>query len=857
MAAALAAPALWEGRGRAICPCGGMTGTPPSDLLQPYKAKRNFARTPEPPGELGRTAKVLGFVVQKHWASRLHYDFRIELDGVMKSWAVPKGPSLDPGDKRMAVEVEDHPLAYASFEGTIPPRQYGAGKVIVWDQGVWAPEGDPHAGLRSGNLKFELLGHKLRGRWALVRMKTRDEKKPAWLLIKERDAFARSAEEFSVVDAAPDSVASQGMPAKDARAWPPEAVPSALPATLSPQLATRSDNAPAVDADWLCEIKFDGYRMLARIDGTEVKLFTRNGHDWTHRLKPLHQSLQDMQLPSGWYDGEIVVFGATGLPDFGALQQSLENERTSSVVFYLFDLPYVGGQDLRAAPLEARRAVLEDLLRERPDESVRFSAVFEASAASVLASACQLGLEGVIAKRRNAPYRSTRSADWLKLKCGQRQEFVIGGFTEGQGSRAGFGALLLGLHEADGSLRHVGNVGTGFDTGTLTRLHRKLKTLARRTSPFAPGAIAGRPHWVTPTLVAEVAFSDWTHAGHVRHAVFVGLREDKAANAVEKEVEVPKPNDSPAPVRKPGHPPVPAQKPPAPSGLRVTHPERVIDASTGVTKLDLVTYYATVGPLMIEHLRQRPAALMRAPSGIEGELFFQKHLPPSMKMAGVVQLDPALDPGHDLWVAVATRRGLLSAAQWNVVEFHTQNAFARTFEKPNRIVFDLDPGEGVAWAQVQEAAQLTHSLLDHLGLASFLKTSGGKGLHVVVPVRQQHDWDSVKGFAQALVRHMSETIPQRFVAKSGPKNRVGKVFVDYLRNGRGATTVCAWSARARQGMGVSVPLDWSELSGLRGSDHWHVRNIAERLPVGNRPWNGYARSARSLTPAMKLLGYTP
>lgn len=834
------------------------TTTNSSNLLQRYKAKRDFARTPEPQGEVGRAAKALGFVVQKHWASRLHYDFRIELDGVMKSWAVPKGPSLDPMDKRMAVEVEDHPLAYAAFEGTIPPRQYGAGKVIIWDKGVWAPEGDPHAGLRSGNLKFELLGHKLRGRWALVRMKTRDEKKPVWLLIKERDAFARPADEFSVVDAAPDSVASQGLPSKDATDWPPEAVPAALPATLSPQLATRSESPPAAEADWLYEIKFDGYRMLARIDGTEVKLFTRNGHDWTHRLRPLQQALKDRHLPPGWYDGEIVVLGDSGLPDFGALQQSLENERTSAVVFYLFDLPYVGGHDLRAAPLVARRAVLERLLRDHPGgDAVRFSAVFEESAASVLTSACRLGLEGVIAKRKDAPYRTTRGTDWLKLKCGQRQEFVIGGFTEGKGSRTGFGALLLGLHEADGSLRHVGNVGTGFDTGTLSSLHRKLKALERRTSPFAQATLAGKPHWVTPSLVAEVAFSDWTHAGHVRHAVFVGLREDKAATAVEREVEVPKPNDSPAPVRKPGNPPVPAQKPPAPSSVRVTHPERVIDASTGVSKLDLVAFYAAVGPLMIEHLRQRPVALMRAPSGIEGELFFQKHVPPSMKMAGVVQLDPALDPGHDPWVAVATRRGLLSAAQWNVVEFHTQNAFARTFEKPNRIVFDLDPGEGVAWAQVQEAAQLTHSLLDHLGLVSFLKTSGGKGLHVVVPVRQQHGWDTVKGFAQAVVRHMSETIPQRFVAKSGPKNRVGKVFVDYLRNGRGATTVSAWSARARAGMGVSVPLDWSELPALRGSDHWHVRNIAERLPIGNRPWNGYARSARSLTPAMKLLGYQP
>lgn len=844
-----------------------MTGNPVSDPLQRYKAKRNFKSTPEPQGAVARPAKALGFVVQKHWASRLHYDFRIELDGVMKSWAVPKGPSLDPGDKRMAVEVEDHPVAYASFEGTIPPKQYGAGKVIVWDKGVWAPLGDPHGGLRAGNLKFELQGHKLRGRWALVRMKTRGEKQPAWLLIKERDAFARASEEFDVVEAEPDSVASKALPAPaqpEPRAHapvpdglPPEARKSALPAALSPQLAVRVDTPPGAQEDWLYEVKFDGYRLLARIDGDSVQLITRNGHDWTHRLRPLHRALQGMHLPPGWYDGEIVVFNEDGLPDFGALQQSMENERTSLVVYYLFDLPYVSGHDLRDAPLVARRAVLEGLLRDTPSDAVRFSEVFEAPAASVLVSACRLGLEGVIAKRKDAPYRSTRSTDWLKLKCGQRQEFVIGGFTEGKGSRAGFGSLLLGLHEEDGSLRHVGNVGTGFDTRTLVSLHRQLKAIERRASPFAADVkIAGKPHWVRPSLVAEVAFADWTHGGNIRHAVFIGLREDKPAESVEKEVEVPKPNDSPAPLRKPANPPVPAQRPPAPS-VRVTHPERVIDATTGVTKLDLVRFYEAVGPLMLEHLRQRPVAMMRAPGGIEGELFFQKHLPESMKMAGVVQLDPALDPGHDPWVAVATRQGLLSAAQWNVVEFHTQNALAGGFDKPNRMVFDLDPGEGVGWQQVQEAAQLTRSLLSQLGLEGFLKTSGGKGLHVVVPLRRQHGWDAVKGFAQAIVQHMSDTIPQRFVAKSGPKNRVGKIFVDYLRNGRGATTVSAWSARARPGMGVSVPLAWDELADLRAADQWNVRNIAKRLAVGNGPWKAYGRSARSLSAAMKLMGYKP
>ncbi|KRC00458.1 ATP-dependent DNA ligase [Hydrogenophaga sp. Root209] len=840
------------------------------DLLQPYTSKRNFAVTPEPPGSAVAKSAALGFVVQKHWASRLHYDFRLELEGVMKSWAVPKGPSLDPSVKRMAVEVEDHPVAYASFEGTIPPGQYGAGRVIVWDKGRWQPLGDPQEGLRKGSLKFDLVGHKLRGRWAMVRMKHGDQDKPAWLLVKERDAFARDEQDYSVVDAEPDSVASTAStapanptaPSEDVRSrtarvhrdWPAQAKASELPRQLSPPLATRVELPPTDEADWMYEIKFDGYRMLARIDGDRVGLFTRNGHDWTSRLKPLHDALLGMALPSGWYDGEIVVPGADGLPDFGALQRSFDSRRTSEVVFYVFDLPYVDGHDLRDVFLVERRAILERLLARSPARAVRFSAAFDGSAASVLVSACQLGLEGVIAKRKSSRYRSTRSTDWLKLKCGQRQEFVIGGFTEGKGSRTGLGALMLGVFDEHGGLRHVGNVGTGFNTGTLTSLRRRMASLIRPSSPFTTRpAVPGRSHWVEPTLVAEVSFSDWTRDGLIRHGVFVGLREDKLPRTVER--ELPQPADPPAPVPQPNTPPVPAKAPTSPRPVRISHPERVVDATTGATKLDLFQHYEAVAAVMIEHVRQRPVALLRAPEGIDGAMFFQKHL--ASPLPGITQLDLTSSPGKAPWIAIEKREGLLSAAQWNVVEFHTQNAVARSFEKPNRLVFDLDPGEGVAWEQVQEAALLTQSLLEQLGLVCFLKTSGGKGLHVVVPIRQQHAWDDAKGFAQAVVRHMSDVIPQRFVAKSGPKNRMGRIFVDYLRNGRGATTVSAWSARARAGLGVSVPVAWSELATLRAGDHWNIRSLQERLPTGNAPWRDYARSARSLTSPMKLLGYTP
>lgn len=856
-----------------------------ADPLKAYRTKRNFSLTPEPADGAATSAGAGRFVVQKHWASRLHYDFRLELGGTLKSWAVPKGPSLDPKDKRMAVQVEDHPLGYGDFEGTIPPGQYGAGRVIVWDRGTWAPVGDALAGYRSGQLKFELHGQKLRGRWVLVRMKGRDaQKQPPWLLIKEQDEHVRPATEFSVVDALPDSVKEPEPKAPEPPAKPPAGPPdrgrppshptgsskagvrAALPAALKPQLATLV-RAPPPDRDnWLFEVKFDGYRLLARVDGEQVALFTRTGLDWTHRLPHLHQTLAGLQLPAGWYDGEIVVAGAHGLPDFGALQRSFDAERTRDVVFHVFDLPFCDGQDLRERPLQARRQRLQDVLAQAPSDTVRFSAVFDAPPQHLLASACELGLEGVIGKRRDAPYRSTRNSDWIKLKCGQRQEFVIGGYTDPKGARTGLGALMLGVFDADGALRHAGNVGTGFDQTTLRDLRRQLDALARPDPPFSgPVAAAGQANWVEPRLVAEVAFAEWTRDGLVRQAVFHGLRDDKPPREIVRESAAASPAAAQAQKAPPAAeaPAKPATKAPAKTparprpatgarALRVSNPDRLVDAQSGLTKLDIVRHYETVGQLMVPHLKGRAVSLVRAPGGIGSELFFQKHAS-TEKLDGIDTLDPALSPGHGPLLTVSRASGLMAAAQWNVIEFHTQNADAADPVHPNRIVFDLDPGEGVAWAQVREAAELTRAFLRQLGLAPFLKTSGGKGLHVVVPLRRQHDWDTAKDFSHAVVAHMSRTIPQRFVAKSGPRNRVGKIFIDYLRNGAGATTVCAWSARARPGLGVSVPVDWSELPTLQGGDHWTVATLHERLDVGNTPWQAYARSARGLDAAIKKL----
>jgi bifunctional non-homologous end joining protein LigD len=844
-----------------------------SDSLKTYKAKRNFDVTPEPAegGEEG--GENLSFVIQKHWASRLHYDFRLELDGAMKSWAVPKGPSYDTHDKRMAVHVEDHPISYNSFEGTIPEKQYGAGKVIIWDKGTWHPLGDARKGYKAGSLKFELRGHKMHGRWALVRMKGRGEKQEAWLLIKEKDEYARPATEFSVVDEMPDSVKKLGMPkaarrpAADASAA--KAAPaSELPATLAPELATLVDKPPSSPQDWLFEIKFDGYRILARVDGKDVQLFTRNGNDWTHKLKPLHAALVKMKLPSGWYDGEIVAHDETGRPDFGLLQQSFDNEKTDDIVYFVFDVPYLDGHDLRSVPLEQRRELLSAVMEKHGTDKVRLSAQLDALPDEMVAAACKMGLEGIIGKRRDSVYTSRRSGDWIKLKCGQRQEFVIGGYTDPQGSRTGIGSLLLGTHGKDGKLHYAGNVGSGFSQASLAALKASLEKLAADESPFAnTRAIAKKAHWVKPTLVAEVSFGEWTRSGSVRHAVFQGLRKDKPPRMITRE--------QPAHVEDLAHPDdggrgkprtrtaaavaavaAPALHGTLPETLKITNPDRVIDAESGTTKIALVRYYALVGELMMEHLKARPVSLVRAPAGVGGELFFQKHADVA-KMPGLKHLDQALDPDHPPMLAVGSVEGLLSAAQWNVVEIHTQNAVARSYEKPNRMIFDLDPGKGVEWPAIQEAAELVHAFLTELGLAAFLKTSGGKGLHVVVPIKPAYGWDTVKAFSQAIVEHVAGTLPDRFSFKSGPKNRVGKIYIDYLRNGRGATTVCAWSARTRPGLGISVPVRWDELPKLKGGDHWTVATVHQRLDEGNSPWEDYAASAKSITAAMKQLGFKP
>ncbi|GAB3472295.1 DNA ligase D [Polaromonas eurypsychrophila] len=859
-----------------------------ADLLEGYRSKRDFRRTPEPVAG-GRRSKTLRFVVQKHDASHMHYDLRLELDGTLKSWAVPKGPSLDPKLKRMAVQVEDHPISYAHFEGHIPEKQYGAGNVIVWDHGHWLPLGDPSKAIKSGKLKFELQGAKLKGHWTLVRMHGKaDERQPPWLLIKENDDEAQAAADYDVLEALPDSVLTgkplsprktmadksaatrktTALPAAKTtrRRLPPDAVKAALPQTLGPELATLVTALPEDDDDWVYEIKFDGYRLMTRIDGKSIQCFTRNGHNWSAKLPALVKTLAQLGLRSGWLDGEIVVNGKEGIPDFSALQNAFDSASTAPIVYYLFDMPFYAGHDLRQVPLVERRKLLRGLVSGAGLDHVRFSETFDSGAQDLLDSTRLLGLEGVIGKRASSTYVSRRSTDWIKVKTQLRQELVIGGYTEPQGSRTGLGALMLGVYNDKGELKHVGNVGTGFDEKTLHSLMAVLKPLATPRPAFIglPSSVKG--HWVRPKLVAEVVFAQWTHAGYIRHAVFQGLRSDKPARKVVRESALPvekvmaskRPAIAKKVAAKKAVPKkvVPALPPVGTGKLRITHPERVIDPGTGFTKLDLIEHYARVAPLILPHLKARPVSLVRAPDGIAGEQFFQKHAE-ATSIPGIKLLDPKFDPGHDPLLEIASAETLLAATQLNVMEFHTWNATTKAIDKPDRMIFDLDPGEGVAWCQVQEAAQLVQAFLKELGLPCFLKTSGGKGLHVVVPLKPLHGWDTVKGFSQAIVQHLARVIPERFVAKSGPRNRVGKIFPDYLRNGFGATTVCAWSVRARPGMGVSMPMAWEELGKLKNAAHWDVRNIGERLSTGNSPWSAYENLRATLSSAMQAMDFKP
>jgi bifunctional non-homologous end joining protein LigD len=791
-----------------------------SERLDRYREMRDFSATPEPRGTKAPSrAKARRYYIQRHAATRLHYDFRLELEGVLKSWAVPKGPSFDPADKRLAVQTEDHPLEYGEFEGVIPEKQYGAGEVLLWDRGLWTPEDrDPLEALRKGRLHFRLEGEKLAGRWILTRTRGAEDK-PQWLLIKRNDEAARN--DFDVVRERPESV--KRAPKRAARA-----AKSELPQFLAPQLATLVTQPPA-RGDWVYEVKHDGYRMLARLAGGEVRLFTRSGRDWTGKLPHLAAALKKLKLKDSWLDGEIVVPGADGRSSFQALQNAFEAGRDSGIVYYVFDAPFLAGRDLRALPLLERRKRLEKALE--PSPQVRISGYLKGDAKQVLDEACKLQLEGLIGKEAGAVYVSGRARSWIKLKCRPRQDFVIGGYTAPGGSRTGFGALLVGTYDVQGKLRFAGKVGTGFDEQLLHSLTRRLAALKRPDPPFADPPKERRVTWVRPALVAEIAYTEKTQEGILRQASFMGLREDLPAKSVHEES---------------------AQQPPSPNevlGVRISHPDRIVWPKLRLPKIELARYIEAVGERLLPHVKDRPLSLVRCPDGAEGECFYQRHLMMGAS-PGNLQTVRRERSSKGAYIYAATLDAVVSAVQNGAIEFHTWGASVPDIQHPDRITMDLDPDEKLPWRTLVEATLLTKQLLDGLGLVSFLKTTGGKGLHVVAPLEPTLGWDEVKDFTRRIAELLARARPDLFTAKISKQRRPGKIFVDYLRNSETASAVAAFSPRARPGAGVSMPLHWDELEAktdLRG--RFHVRNATERLK--DDPWARYWTTRQSITAKMK------
>ena len=833
--------------------------------LEQYRAKRNFAATPEPrPKVAAQAERGQSFVVQKHAARRLHYDFRLELDGVLKSWAVTRGPSLVPGEKRLAVEVEDHPLEYGNFEGTIPKGEYGGGAVLLWDRGTWTPIGDSRKSLAKGHLDFELHGEKLKGRWHLVRMrKSPREKRDNWLLIKGDDEFARTQGAPDILEEEPDSVAS-GRPidkiALEEPGWSsktgpiqknaeaeespkPAARPGLDPALVEgakkgpmpdfvePMRATLIEKPPAGEG-WLHEIKFDGYRLEARIKDGRVKLLTRSGLDWTKKFgAPIVSALKTLPVREALIDGEVVVENDAGASNFSALQADLSEGRADRFLFYAFDLLYRDGFDLRDAALIERRKALQALIAAG-SAAIRLSATFEERGEVVFKHACGLGLEGIVSKLGNSTYRSGRGKSWLKTKCVNRQEFVVGGYVPSTAMRYAIGSLALGVYDGD-KLNYVGRVGTGFTAASARELFERLEALRAPKSPFArplAAAEARQVRFVRPELVAQVEFRAVTSDRLLRGASFQGLREDKSPREIGPESASTEEASGP---RRPD--------------VKLTHPDRLYWPDDGVTKEGLADYYAQVWPRMADLIVNRPLALVRCPDGIFGQKFFQKHAWKGIE-AHIVQARDPTAPQEPM-IAIRDLEGLIGLVQAAALEIHPWGSTIADWDRPDVIIMDLDPGDDVSWEAVIGAAGEVRERLERAGLAAFVKTSGGKGLHIVSPVKPKADWPEVKAFTKAIADAMVADSPARYVATIAKAKRQGKILVDYLRNQRGATAVAPYSTRARPGAAVSMPLAWEELGPSIGPAFFTIKNAPARLAgLKADPWSGFREAAAPLAP---------
>ncbi|MDR5799005.1 MULTISPECIES: DNA ligase D [Caballeronia] len=626
-----------------------------------------------------------------------------------------------------------------------------------------------------------------------------------------------------------------------------------MPDAIAPQLATLAKAPPTV-GEWSYEIKFDGYRLMCRLERGQARLITRGGHDWASKMPALAREIETLPSETVWLDGEVVVLNDSGLPDFNALQNAFDRRSTSDLTYFAFDLLFINGQDMRESPLRERREALISLLADFPSERIRTSESFTDDPHSLLASACRMRLEGIMGKRLDAPYRSGRSTDWIKLKCFLRQEFVVGGFTRPSGARSGIRSLMIGVHERDGSLRYAGTVKAELRTAQRAELEQRVVAFATTEPPFynPPSHKRGTEFvWLTPEIVVEASFLEWTPGGEARHATFKGLRYDKAASSITQEAAVDVGTVSGQTGE--GAPLGRAQTGSAPVvvGVKISNPDRVIDKQSGIRKIELVRYYDEISEFALPYLMDRPVSLVRAPEGIQGELFFQKHEERSA-IPGITRLPSDFFPGHQPLLVIDTREALVAVAQMNAVELHSWNASQPDLEHPDRFVLDLDPDPSLPWQMMTDAATLAKVLLDEIGLKSFIKTSGGKGYHIVVPVTRRQDWEDIKTFSQSIARYMARLMPERFSAVLGPKNRVGKIFIDYLRNSKGASTAAIYSARARPGMGVSMPIAWEELNDVASADQWTIANAVQRMrSLGADPWAGYHRTRQGLTAAMR------
>jgi len=916
------------------------------EQLARYRSMRDFNITREPAGGVNSKSKIklpskvksskngFPFVIQRHAASHLHYDFRLGWNGVLKSWAVAKGPSYNPKDKRLAVQVEDHPMEYGGFEGIIPEGQYGGGTVMLWDMGTWEPQPghtDVDACLRDGSLKFTMHGEKIKGNWTLVRMggKAANASKPNWLLIKEHDSFERGSGDPCITEAAPDSVVtkrsleeiahqedhiwnskettngaawyrqSSAKPAKAADlekhskkktakvgsfspelgSYPKEKLPNFVP----PQLAIQSD--AAIDREgWLHELKLDGYRIQARKDGSKVELLTRSGLDWTHRMGAIAGEIAKLPVDRALLDGEVVVLAENGTTNFAELQAAFKDGEKHTLTYFIFDLLHLNGRSLRSATLFERKRLLAEMLSSSPlaKEVVQLSEHIETNGSKVFQNACQLQAEGIVSKRAASPYSSGRSSDWVKVKCIYSQEFVIGGFTLPSNGIHGVGALLLGYYDDEGQLIYAGRTGTGFTGKTHKIIRDQLEKVLSKSAPFAqipPDAKRGA-QWVKPTLVAQVRFATWTADHLVRQAAFKGLREDKSALEVRREKAIP--FDSQVSGRVASHrsssahaaktlsvskakeqlvPEVSSsEKKPRPAehaAVRLTHPDKIVDAESQLTKQLLADYYWQIAEQMLPQIADRPLSLVRCPEGSTQPCFFQKHsnamLPPGI---GTVDVADKKTGKSEPYITLSTREALAALAQMSVLEVHPWGSRKDDLEHPDRIILDLDPDETIDWMTLAASAEETRKLLSQLGLDSFLKGTGGKGLHVVVPLAPEHDWNVIKQFAHAIALELEKRKPALYLTKMSKAQRKGKIFVDYLRNERGSTAVAAFSPRARAGAPVSIPLSWAELK-ARELPLFHVADFAQwKARLSRDPWKKMSeiRQEINLDKVGKVLG---